>query len=447
MFALVLDKNRKPLTPCRMARARLLLKLGRAAVFRRYPFTIILKDRTVEGSVVRPHRLKIDPGSKVTGMALVQEPTAQVVLAAEIQHRGQKIKAALQTRRTIRRGRRQRKTRYRQPRFDNRRRRAGWLPPSLESRVANVLTWVERLRRLCPTVALSCELVRFDMQQMENPEIAGVEYQQGTLAGYELREYLLEKWGRRCAYCGRQGVPLQIDHIQAQSRGGTNRVANLTLSCPQCNQAKGNLDIATFLKRKPQVLQRISAQAQVPLPDAAAVNTTRWELCRRLQATGLELETDSGGRTKYNRSRLGFPKTHWLDAACVGGSTPDGLKVAGVQPLGIQACGHGRRNRCWTDRHGFLVRHGPRTKSDRGFRTGDIVEAVIPSGKHRGRVAIRFGQSFQVGGVSAHPRHLRKLHQADGYNYGFAEPILWSCNGGAAPPTPEGSGFPPRRSL
>jgi hypothetical protein len=280
-------------------------------------------------------------------------------------------------------------------------------------------------------VALSSELVRFDLQQMENPEISGVEYQQGTLAGYELREYLLTKWEHRCAYCGREGVPLELDHIQAKSRGGTDRVANLTLACHQCNQAKGNQDIATFLKRKPQVLQRVLAQAQAPLRDAAAVNATRWELWRQLQATGLELESGSGGRTKYNRSRLGLAKTHWLDAACVGASTPDGLKVGGVQPLRIKACGHGRRNRCWTDRYGFPVRHGPRRKWDRGFRTGDIVEAVIPTRKyqarHRGRVAIRFGQSFQVGVVSVHPRHLRKLQQADGYDYGWGEPLVSSA--------------------
>jgi hypothetical protein len=293
--------------------------------------------------------------------------------------------------------------------------------------------------------------VRFDMQLLENPEISGLEYQRGTLAGYELREYLLEKWERRCAYCGRDGVPLNIDHIQAKDRGGTKRVTNLTMSCKPCNQAKGNQEISQFLKWKPEVLQRILEQAQAPLRDAAAVNTTRWELYQRLKATGLEVESGTGGRTKYNRSRLGLPKTHWLDAACGGASTPEDLKVALVRPLLIKACGHGRRNRCWTDRHGFPVRHGPRTKSDRGFRTGDIVEAVIPSGKyqgrHRGRMAIRFGQNFQVGGVSVHPRHLRKLHRADGYDYSLGEPFVPNHDGGAAPPTAEARGSPPRRSL
>ena len=176
-----------------MARARILLKLDRAAIFRRHPFTIILKDRTADDSAIHEHRIKIDPGSKTTGIAIVQGETGKVVAAAEIKHRGMVIKASLEARAALRRNRRARKTRYRQPRFDNRTRPKGWLPPSLESRVANVLTWVARLCRLCPITAASQELVKFDLQKVENPEIAGIEYQQGTLAGYELREYLLEK--------------------------------------------------------------------------------------------------------------------------------------------------------------------------------------------------------------------------------------------------------------
>jgi 5-methylcytosine-specific restriction endonuclease McrA len=434
----VLDSDRKPLDPCHPARARELLRKGRAAVFRRFPFTIVLKDRTRKESVVHEHRIKIDPGSKITGLVVIHQPAAEVVFAAEIAHRGPAIRARLLARRALRRARRQRKTRYRKPRFDHRTRKPGWLPPSLESRAANILTWVERLRRFCPVAAISQELVRFDLQAMQAPEIHGVAYQQGTLAGYELREYLLEKWGRRCAYCGREGVPLQVEHIHPKSRGGTDRVSNLTIACAPCNLRKGDGPVEDFLEARPDVLERIKAQAKRPLKDAVAVNVTRWELFRRLQATALPVECGSGGRTKFNRTRLGFPKTHWLDAACVGPSTPDELEVRGVGPLRITACGHGRRNRCWTDRYGFPIRHAPRRKSDRGFRTGDLVAAVIPSGKYRGRhcgrVTIRFGQSFQVGTASVHPRYLRKLHSADGYSYALGEMFRPDFVGGAAPP-------------
>src|ERR1700681_94970 len=142
MQVFVLDTHRKPLDPCSPARARILLAKGRAASFRRFPFTIILKDRLAEGTASHEHRVKIDPGSKTTGVAIVQEGTGRVVAAVEIEHRGQAIKTALAARAVLRRNRRSRKTRYRKPRFDNRTRPKGWLPPSLASRVAHVLTWV-----------------------------------------------------------------------------------------------------------------------------------------------------------------------------------------------------------------------------------------------------------------------------------------------------------------
>lgn len=241
----VLDTNKEPLDPVHTGRARLLLTQSRAAVFRRYPFTIILREALPQAQC-HPLRLKIDPGSKTTGLALVDDVTGEVVFAAELQHRGQAIKKALAKRRQVRRSRRQRK-----PRFSNRTRPKGWLPPSLESRVANTLTWVRRLMRSCPITAISQELVKFDLQLIQNPEIAGVQHQQGTLAGYEVREYLLEKWERACAYCGAKEVPLEVEHVLCQSRGGTHRVSNLTLACKPCNQKKGNRLIEEFLKTSP----------------------------------------------------------------------------------------------------------------------------------------------------------------------------------------------------
>ena len=257
----VLGSDRKPLDPCHPARARKLLKQRRAAVFRRYPFTIILKDRTTAESVTHPHRLKVDPGSKTTGLAVAQEETHVVVWAAELEHRGEQIKLRMTARRQLRRGRRSRKCRYRPPRFNNRAssRRKGRLPPSLQSRVENTCTWIERLRRYVPVAALSLELAKFDTQKMQNPEISGVEYQQGELHGYEVKEYLLHKWARTCAYCGKTKLPLEVEHITPKSRGGSNRVANLTLSCRACNEKKDKQTAAEF------GYPAIQAQAQKPL--------------------------------------------------------------------------------------------------------------------------------------------------------------------------------------
>lgn len=420
-YALVLSADKQPLDPCHPARARELLREGKAAVFRRFPFTIILKERTSADSTTHAHRLKLDPGSKTTGIALVREETGQVVFAAELTHRGQRIRDALLARRGVRRSRRQRKTRYRPARFQNRARPRDWLAPSLEHRVKTTLTWVSRLRRFAPVSNLSMELVRFDLQKMENPEISGCEYQQGTLAGYEVKEYLLEKWGRRCAYCAAENIPLEVEHIIARASGGSDRVSNLTLSCIPCNQKKGTQPIEQFLARKPDILRRILAQAKRPLKDAAAVNTTRWALYERLKETGLPVEVGSGGRTKYNRKQLSLPKAHWLDAACVGASTPPALGAQGIRPLLIQATGHGSRQMCGTNASGFPVRHRTRNRSYMGFRTGDIVRAVIIEGKnagvHSGRVAIRQRPSFRIGKMDVHPRLLSVLQRSDGYDY------------------------------
>jgi len=241
----LLDTNKKPLDPIEPGYARKLLGWGKAAVFKRYPFTLILKEARPEAEV-KPLRLKLDPGSKTTGLALVNDATGEVVFAAELTHRGQAIKNSLDSRRALRRGRRSRKTRYRPARFNNRTKPKGWLPPSLVSRLENVMTWVRRLYHLTPITALSMELVRFDTQLMQSPEISGVEYQKGELQGYEVRQYLLEKWGRKCAYCKAGNVPFEIEHINPRSRGGGNRVSNPTIACHKCNQEKGHQTAAEY---------------------------------------------------------------------------------------------------------------------------------------------------------------------------------------------------------
>ncbi|EGQ62051.1 HNH endonuclease-like protein [Acidithiobacillus sp. GGI-221] len=420
---LVLDKNRQPLMPCHPARARQLLRRGKAAVFRRFPFTIILKDR--ESGVTQPTALKLDPGSKTTGLALVADFARQgkvLVWAAELQHRGAAIRKALADRRAHRRFRRS-KLRYRAPRFQNRTRPKGWLAPSLQHRVDTAMSWVHRLRRWAPVTGLSTMIHRFDTQLLQNPEISGIEYQQGELQGYEVREYLLEKWGRKCAYCDAENLPLTIDHIHPKSRGGSDRVSNLTLACVPCNQRKGNRDVTEFLAHDPKRLARIEAQRKAPLRDAAAVNSTRWALWQQLTATGLDVEVGSGGRTKHNRSQQRYPKAHWIDAACVGESGADVRLDPHHRPLTIQGTGHGERQRARLNRYGFPRGHKPRARSFLGFRTGDLVRCAKPKTKpFIGRVAIRFRPSFVVAGKKdrkheSHPKYLRILQKGDGYVY------------------------------
>ncbi len=417
-YIFVIDSSKQPLSPCHPSVARKLLTSGQAAVFRRYPFTIILKKEVT--ATPQPIEIKIDPGSKTTGIALVQGN--KVIFGAELTHRGQVIKASLESRRILRRNRRNRHTRYRRARFLNRARPKGWLAPTLTHRVLTTLTWVNKFIRLAPISSIAFELVRFDLQQVEKPEISGIEYQQGTLSGYEVREYLLEKWDRKCAYCETENIP-QIEHIHPKSKGGSNRISNLCLACEHCNIKKGTQDIKVFLAKKPDVLKKVLAQAKRPVKDAVAVNSTRWALFNALKTTGLTVTTGSGGRTKFNRARLNLPKIHWLDAACVG--EVNTLEVLTKKPLLIKATGHGSRQMCRTDKFGFPSRYVPRFKFVKGFQTGDIVKAIVTDGKkigtYVGRVAVRTSGSFNISastlvqGISH--KYCSTIFKKDGYSY------------------------------
>jgi hypothetical protein len=422
----VLAKNKKPLMPCTPKRARLLLERKMAAVFRTHPFTIILKER--EDGVVQDLELKIDPGSKTTGIAVVLhgQKESRVVVAINLEHRGQAIKKRLEQRRAVRRSRRNRHTRYRKPRFDNRKtKKEGWLPPSLKSRVYNVETWAKRIQKFSPITSSAIETVRFDMQKMVNPEISGVEYQQGELIGYEIREYLLEKWNRKCAYCGKENVPLEVEHVHPRSNGGSNRISNLSIACHDCNQKKNSQDIKVFLKNKPDVLARILKNLKAPLKDAAAVNATRYAVGNSIKLLGLPTTFWSGGRTKKNRITQGYGKDHWIDAACVGESG-EKVVIPKLKVKGIKAVGHGDRQLCLVDKYGFPRSKAAGAKIVKGFKTGDIVVATLTSGKkignHKGKVAVRSSGSFNIStkvgviqGISY--KYCRKLHGADGYSY------------------------------
>jgi 5-methylcytosine-specific restriction endonuclease McrA len=178
-------------------------------------------------------------------MAVVREngQKQHVLALMELAHRGRQISKSLEQRRAFRR---RNQLRYRAPRFLNRTKPKGWLAPSLQHRVDTTRSLVNRLWALAPVTATSQELVRFDTQKMENPKVSGVEYQQGTLLGYEISEYLLEKWGRECAYCTDKDTPLKIEHINPKANGGSNRINNLTLARQPCNEKKDRKSLVSF---------------------------------------------------------------------------------------------------------------------------------------------------------------------------------------------------------
>lgn len=174
-MVLVLDRHKKPLMPCTPKRARLLLHRGRAVIHRTSPFVIRLKDRRVEESAMQSVALKIDPGSITTGMVLArEEATASGMLhhavhLAEVRHKGAAVHRAMLERASYRRRRRGTNLRYRKPQFDHRTRSQGWLPPSLDSRIGNVLTWARRYISWAPVTRIEVERVKFDPQLLEEP--------------------------------------------------------------------------------------------------------------------------------------------------------------------------------------------------------------------------------------------------------------------------------------
>jgi len=396
-----------------------------------HPFTIRLKDRT--DGAVQPVALKFDPGSKATGIGIARQTGPgkfQAVWGAELHHRGASIHKAMTSRAQYRRRRRSANLRYREPRFNNRTKPEGWLAPSLQHRIDGIVGWTQRLSKLCPLTSISVETVRFDMQKMENPEVSGVEYQQGELLGYEVREYLLEKWERKCAYCDKQNVPLEVEHVRAKSRGGSDRVSNLALACEPCNKRKKAQSIEDFLRRSPERLAKILANLKKPLKDAAAVNATRKQVLRQLSSNfGLPIEVSTGGRTKWNRCRFGIPKSHAFDALCVGEvEALDGWQ--GLKILYIKATGRGQYSVTDTDKYGFPKTYSRRRKrhciGGRMFQTGCLVRVETKHGVVIGHINVRSNGTAYI--APSEPRisvSLKKctlLQSSDGYRYSMSSP-------------------------
>lgn len=243
-------------------------------------------------------------------------------------------------------------------------------------------------------------------------------------------------------YCDATNVPFQVEHIVPKADRGSNRPSNLGIACDPCNKRKAARPVEEFVKDSMR-LARIKAEMRAPLRDAAAVNATRWALFGALKETGLSVSTATGGRTKWNRARMGIPKSHALDASCVGVVE----EVLGwKQPtLQVSCTGRGRYKRTLLNKHGFPRGRLMARKRVQGFATGDLVAAVVTKGKkvgaYIGRVAVRESGRFDVTTTTGvvqgiGHKHFRLLQRADGYGYTQLQP-----GEGDAPPPPQGRGF------
>ena len=279
-----------------------LLRHGKAHVVSRVPFVVQLDyDSTTYTQDVS---LGIDAGSKHIGVSASSEK--KEMLAAQVELRSDIVKL-ISTRRELRRNRRNRKTRYRKARFDNRKKKDGWIAPSVEQKIESHLKVIRLVHKLLPITKTTIEVAQFDAQKIKNPDINGEDYQQGEQMGFwNVREYVLARDGHKCVHCkGKSKDPiLNVHHLESRKTGG-NSPSNLVTLCETCHKAyhRGEFDLK---------IKRGSS-----LRDAAVMNIMRWAVYERAKKEFGNVHLTYGYITKHTRIENGITKTHAADAFCV----------------------------------------------------------------------------------------------------------------------------------
>lgn len=308
MLVYVINQHGKPLMPCSARKARVLLKTGKAKVIRREPFTIQLKFGS--SGYKQPITLGVDAGAKHIGLSA--STIKREVYSAEIVLRTD-ITDLLSTRRELRSARRNRKTRYRQPRFLNRvkAKKKGWLAPSILNRINAHLKVVDDVCKILPVTKIVVETASFDIQKLKNPEISGVEYQQGEqLNFWNVREYVLFRDNHTCQHCHGKSKDnvLNVHHLESRKVGG-DAPNNLITLCETCHKAYH----AGKIKLKQKRGQSFKAEAFMGI--------MRWAFFNKLKEIyPFEVKNTYGYITKNTRIRAGLPKEHYIDAFCIAGN-------------------------------------------------------------------------------------------------------------------------------
>ena len=366
----VIDAEHRPLAPCSPRRARILVQQSMAHGRHRNGVYYLTLHRTIPQEYIQSADLMIDPGKSFTGLAIIrddQHNNRTILFCATLRHRND-IQKRMTQRASFRRTRRGR-LRFRKPRFSNRRRSAGWLPPSLRSRLDNTLTWVYRLTGLIAIYDIHVETAQFDAQRLRNPEVHGIEYQQGPLYHTTLRAFVIHRDNSTCRYCGKKARPVELDHVVPRSLSGPNTPWNLVVACHKCNRRKDNKSLAEFLKRQ----------------------------------QGHHVTEHDAAQTAANRQTLDVKKDHHIDAAVLG--EPTTLRGVPNHILSIKAIGRGQRKRIMPDKSGTprsqdwpnycrlspaerrkipTPGHKNRRKRIDGIGTGDLVQIQHASGTVRG---------------------------------------------------------------
>ena len=292
--------------PCTQRKARVLLKEEKAIIKKYNPFTIQLTYAT--GETKQNCHIGVDTGSKHIGLAVTSGD--KVFFKAEVELR-QDVKSNLDTRRSYRRDRRNRKTRYRRARFLNRKRSDKWLPPSLQNRLNHTFHWIGTVSALVPNPVLHIEVGKFDTAKMINPEIKGVDYQHGQTCGFfDKRYFVFARDNYTCQVCGKsKDKILRTHHIIYKSNGGTDRVDNLITVCTDCHTSANHKKGGVLYKWQEEH-KKVKQYKEPPF-----MNILR----RRVFAAYPNAIISYGSETTPRRKDMNLPKTHYNDAVVISG--------------------------------------------------------------------------------------------------------------------------------
>lgn len=299
----VRSKDGKVLMPTeRCGKIGYLLRHGKAHVASRVPFIVQLD--YVTSTYTQDVSIGIDAGSKHIGVSASSEK--KELLAAQVELRND-VANLLSTRRELRRIRRNRKTRYRKVRFNNRKKKDGWLAPSIAQKVASHLKVIRLVHDLLPITNTTIEVAQFDAQKIKRPNINGEEYQQGEQMGFwNIREYVLARDGHRCVHCKGKSkdLILNVHHLESRKTGGDSP-GNLVTLCETCHKAYHRGEFELKIKRG------------ISLRDSAVMNVMRWAVYGRAKAEFKNVHLTYGYITKNTRIENGIAKTHAADAFCI----------------------------------------------------------------------------------------------------------------------------------
>lgn len=300
----VLNVDGKPLMPCKSAKARHLLRDGKAKVVKREPFTIKLLFEC--DNITQPITLGVDAGSKHIGVSASTEK--KEVYSADVELRND-IVELISTRKQNRRTRRSR-LRYRKPRFNNRKKDDKWLAPSVEQKIQCHLKVVEYLHKILPITKIVVELANFDIQKILNPNIEGEEYQKGAQSGFwNVREFVIWRDNHTCQHCKGKSKDnvLEVHHIESRKTGG-NAPNNLVTLCKTCHQKHHREGMQLNIHRGNSMRHE------------AFMGVMRREFYNRLKDIYQDVKITYGYITKSNRIANGLPKAHHIDAFCIAGN-------------------------------------------------------------------------------------------------------------------------------